>query len=215
MALLDLLLPPACAACGRFGSQLCVTCLADFRPPSGPAELFVLPDAGIVIGEHVELAIAAFAYAGALRSVLGRVKYAGASRVAALLAAAALPALLRLIALTGPATLVPVPLHEERRRERGFNQAALIAAALGSESGLPVLELLRRERATARQHGLDRAARLANLAGAFRYVGQSPRRVIILVDDILTTSATLESCAAVLRATGSERVHGFAVAREV
>ena len=216
MALLDLLLPPACAACGRFGTRLCASCLDEFRPPARPDERFVVPDAGVVIGEDLELALAAFAHAGALRTVLGRMKYAGAARVAAHLAAAALPAFARLLAVSGPAALVPVPLHDARRRERGFNQAALIAEAIGRETGLPVVESLRRDRATVRQHGLGRTARLANLAGAFRHVGETrPPRVVILVDDILTTSATLEACATVLRAAGTERVFGFAVAREV
>lgn len=176
----------------------------------------MVPDPGVVLGEDLELALAGLAYAGSLRAVLGRVKYAGASRVAALVALAARPAFDRLLAVSGPAALVPVPLHDVRRRERGFNQAALIAAALGRAAGLPVLELLRRDRATARQHGLGRAARLANLAGAFGYSGAGPApRAVIVIDDILTTSATLESCATVLRAAGSEHVYGFAVAREV
>ena len=216
MALLDVLIPPACGACGRFGSHLCAACLADFRPPGSPDERFVVADAGVVVGEDLELALAAFAYGGSLRAILGRVKYAGASRVAALVAGAALPAFVRLLAVSGPATLVPVPLHDARRRERGFNQAELIAAVIGRDAHLPVLDVLRRERATARQHGLGRAARLGNLAGAFRYAGAGPPpRAVIVVDDILTTSATLESCATVLRAAGSERVYGFAVAREI
>lgn len=216
MALLDLLLPPACAACGRFGSPLCAACLAEFRPPSRPDERFVVADAGIVLGEHLELAVAAFAYAGPVRAVLQRVKYTGAARVAGLAGAAALPAFVALLAVAGAAALVPVPLHDARRRERGYNQAALIAASLGRETGLEVRDLLRRERATARQHGLGRAARLQNLAGAFRHVGgAAPPGSVILVDDILTTSATLESCATVLRAAGAEHVYGFAVAKEV
>ncbi len=176
----------------------------------------MVPDPGIVIGDDLELAVAAFAYAGALRSVLQRVKYAGAARVAGLLASAAMPAFARLLAVSGPARLVPVPLHAARQRERGFNQAALIAVSIAREARVPVAELLRRERATTRQHGLGRAARVANLAAAFRYVGDAPPPpVVIVVDDILTTSATLESCAVVLRAAGSQHVFGFSVAREI
>lgn len=216
MALLDTLLPPACAGCGRFGVQLCDGCLADFRPPSDSSDRFVVPDAGVVVGEQLTLAVAAFAYEGRLRKVLQRVKYGGAARVAAALAHASLPALRTLYAVSGRAPLVPVPLHVSRQRERGFNQAALLAEALARGAAVPARMLLARERATTKQHGLDRVARLQNLAGAFRIaVGETTPPTVILVDDILTTSATMEACAAILRAAGCDLVYGFAVAREV
>ena len=107
-------------------------------------------------------------------------------------------------------------MHAARERQRGYNQAALLARALVAEAGLPVRDLLERRRATVRQHGLGKAARLHNLRGAFalRRGEDSPPR-LILVDDILTTSATLEACAGVLRAAGAASVYGFAIAREV
>jgi ComF family protein len=216
MAILDLVLPPACAGCGGFGALLCERCRSAFRPPADPADRFVAADAGIVVGDHLELAVAAFAYEGELRSVLGRVKYAGAARVSEHLAAAAEPAFRRVLGVSGPVTLVPVPLHPARQRERGFNQAALLADAFARLTALPRADLLVRDRATVRQHGLDRASRVRNLAGAFQAVARAEMpRAVIVVDDILTTSATMESCAAVLRAAGAERVYGFAIAREV
>ena len=116
----------------------------------------------------------------------------------------------------GPLPLVPVPVHEARLRQRGYNQASLLARALGARAGLPVLEVLERRRATARQHGLGKAARLHNLRGAFALrTGAAVPSGLILVDDILTTSATLEACAGVLRSAGAASVFGFAIAREV
>jgi ComF family protein len=216
VSFLDTLLPPACAGCGRFGVILCDACLAAFRPPSDPGDRFVAPDAGVVIGEQVTLAVAAFAYEGPLRKVLQRVKYVGAARAADALALASLPALRTLVTIVGPAPLVPVPLHPARERERGFNQAALLADALSRGASLPARRLLVRDRATTKQHRLDRAARLQNLAGAFRVAdGLRAPPVAIVVDDILTTSATMEACAAVLRAAGCEQAYGFAIAREV
>lgn len=216
MSLLETLLPPACAGCGRFGVALCHGCVASFRPPGRPEDRFLVADPGVVVGEQVVVAITAFAYEGALRRVLGRVKYASAARVCDLVAAAAHASLSTLAAVAGPATLVPVPLHPQRQRERGYNQAALFASALGRAAGIPVRECLERSRTTQRQHGLDRAARQRNLAGAFRVTpGQRPPPVAIVVDDILTTSATMEACAAVLREAGAQRVYGFALAREV
>jgi len=216
MGLLDLLLPPACAGCGRFGQLVCDDCLSGFRAATAPDDWFVAADPGAMVGDALELAVAAFAHGGTLRRALQRLKYGGSGRIAVPLARAAAPALEALTRVCGPLPLVPVPVHEARLRQRGYNQAALLADALGAGTGLPVLDLLERRRATARQHGLGKAARLHNLRGAFalRDGARSPEGVI-LVDDILTTSATLESCAGVLRAAGAASVCGFAIAREV
>jgi ComF family protein len=122
----------------------------------------------------------------------------------------------RLVALAPTAVLVPVPVHRDRLRQRGYNQAALLALELSRITKLSSADVLERRRATTQQHRLDRAARLRNLREAFVLKpGRDPPKVAILVDDILTTSATLEACAAVLRAAGTERVLGFAIAREV
>jgi ComF family protein len=162
------------------------------------------------------LALTAFAHEGPLRKALERLKYAAARRVAEPIARAAAPTLSQLVAMGGAATLVPVPIHPTRLRQRGYNQAGLIADALGGLLRIPVQELIVRSRETTKQHRLDRAARLRNLQDAFeRAPGFSPAGPIILVDDILTTSATLEACAGVLRRTGSEDVYGFAIAREI
>jgi ComF family protein len=204
-------MPPACAGCGRPGSLLCDRCVGAFAPPFRPDDRFVAPDAGVVIGDALMLAMAAFAYAGPMRRALAALKYSGASRLAPILARSAQPALGRLIAITGSAVLVPVPVHRERRRERGYNQAELIARAIG-----PTAPLLERVRPTTKQHRLDRSARLANLRGAFRVAPDvALPSTVIVVDDIITTTATLEACASVLREAGVEAVYGFAVAREV
>jgi ComF family protein len=215
-ALLDLLLPPACAACGRSGALLCRTCLAAFRAPSRPEDRFVAPDAGIVIGDALLVGMAAFAHGGPVRRALAALKYSGAARVAPILARAAAPALVRLGEVSGPATLVPVPVHRERQRVRGYNQAALISRELGMATGAPTADVLERTRPTTKQHRLDRNARLANLRGAFavRAGASVPPRVIV-IDDIITTTATLEACASVMREAGATEVFGFAVAREV
>lgn len=214
--LLDAVLPPACAACGRPGALLCARCQGALEPAGRADDAFVAAHPGAVVGGALTLAVAAFAYHGALRGALGRLKYAGAARVAGPLAEAALPALHRLLAVSGPAPLVPVPLHRLRERERGYNQAALLGRELGRRAGLPVMELLMRARTTTKQHRLDRAERLSNLRDAFVLAPKAriPSSVIV-VDDILTTSATLEACAGVLRSAGVAHVYGFTVAREV
>jgi len=216
-AILDLMLPPACAACGSAGALLCSACLRAARQASDPASRFVAPDPAIAIGQDLYVALAAFAFEGSIRRALARLKYEGASRLAGPLANAAAPTLTVLLEITGAVPLVPVPVHRERLRERGYNQAELIARAMASAVDLPVIDRLERVRPTTKQHRLDRAARLANLRAAFsmQTAATSMPAAVIVVDDIVTTTATLEACASVLRSAGVREVYGFAVAREI
>jgi ComF family protein len=114
------------------------------------------------------------------------------------------------------ALLIPVPLHARRLRTRGFNQALLLARALGRQRHLVVASAaLIRARPTRAQPGLGAAARRRNLEAAFRV----PRpamvygRHIVLVDDVLTTGATADACARALAAAGAERVDVYTVGR--
>ncbi|HLO04927.1 MAG TPA: double zinc ribbon domain-containing protein [Symbiobacteriaceae bacterium] len=106
--------------------------------------------------------------------------------------------------------VLPLPLHRSRERERGYNQAALLATGVGEVLGRPVLTgLLRRQRQTARQADLDRAERRANLAGAFSAPLQHPDlagRSLLLIDDVLTTGATATAATEALLAAGARRV---------
>lgn len=222
MALLDLVLPPSCAGCGRYGTAICPRCRASLRPAGSAEAAFFGSDSRIVIGDALLLATAAFAHRDAAQRILRRLKYGGGRRLAGLLAELAVPALNRLLAVTGHAVLVPVPLHRSRQRDRGYNQAELLARELALRTGLWVWPALVRHRATQRQHSLDRATRLRNLSQAMELSAVRPPAgkqeglpTVVLVDDILTTGATLEACAVILRAAGVPAVYGFAVAREV
>lgn len=216
MPLLDLLLPASCAGCARYGAAFCDSCRRQLTPAGRPQDRFIAPDPGIVIGDAFELALAAYAYEGVLRRALTRLKYGGAARLARPLGDDAAPALATLLAMSGPAALVPVPVHPIRERQRGYNQAALLAAALARVPHAHVEKLLMRRRETLKQHRLNRAARLRNLRGAFAVrPGAVVPATAIVVDDILTTSATLEACAQALVGAGAQRVYGFAVAREI
>jgi predicted amidophosphoribosyltransferase len=115
-------------------------------------------------------------------------------------------------ALPPPACVVPVPLHAARLRRRGFNPAAALARDLARASGAPLAFALARMRDTPSQTGLGRAGRRANVRGAFRARGASAA-CVWLVDDVVTTGATLEECARVLRAAGAERVVALCAAR--
>ena len=121
--------------------------------------------------------------------------------------------------LHGADFLVPVPLHVWRRVRRGFNQSDDLAQQLD----VPVMELLMRARATAPQTGLTAAARRRNVRDAFRLSPFLPRgarrrldgRIVVLVDDVRTTGATLDACASVLKGAGAGEVRALTVARAV
>lgn len=111
--------------------------------------------------------------------------------------------------------IVPVPLHRVRQRERGYNQAALLAYELGVHLDLPVVEgVLIRRRATAPQVGLNVQERRANVSGAFECLDDclSGKRVL-LVDDVYTTGSTLEAASAALRDRGVSLVWAYTLAR--
>ena len=113
-----------------------------------------------------------------------------------------------------PDALIPVPLARTRERERGFNQAELIAERLGERSGIKVRpRWLVRLRATAAQSDLTAEARRANVAGAFAASSSVAGRHVAVVDDVVTTWATAAECARVLRLAGARRVGVLAVAR--
>jgi ComF family protein len=187
--------PPLCPRCGypASGAVRCIGC----------EELQV-----------VDRARALGPYDGALRDILHALKYSGRRSAAPRLAA-----LLRercADILDGADAAVPVPLHARRQWSRGFNQAALVAARLG----LPRWPLLRRQRHTAPQAHLSAAARRQNVADAFAlgWSGWARRRAVegatlVLVDDVSTTGATLDACAAVLKRYGAREVRALVVAR--
>ena len=110
--------------------------------------------------------------------------------------------------------LVPVPLYIRKEKVRGFNQAELLAQAIGRECGIPVRKLLERCRNTKAQKKLGYESRLANLEGCFRMSEQGGEvpEAVILVDDIYTTGSTIDSCAAVLKKAGVKRVYYLAIA---
>jgi competence protein ComFC len=111
--------------------------------------------------------------------------------------------------------IVPVPLHPTRKRERGFNQAELLAELLSARACVPSRNVLQRIRYTTTQTAFDRAERMENLHDAFRLRKNAHVRGlrVLLIDDILTTGSTLSECARVLKASGALSVHAATAAR--
>jgi competence protein ComFC len=111
--------------------------------------------------------------------------------------------------------VVPVPLHATRLRERGFNQANLLAELLSAQTSIPLKPLLERIRYTTTQTALDRSERMENLHNAFRLRKNADVRGlrVLLIDDVLTTGSTLSECARVLKRAGALSVHAATAAR--
>jgi ComF family protein len=218
-AALDLAFPAACSGCRREGEPLCARCR-----PALDARL-ELPG-GTPIGLPADLPAPLLQlewcapFNGPVRAALHDLKYAGERRLAEPLGAAVARRWGRVG--VGAEVVVPAPVHAERERQRGYDQAALIARVAARHLGLPVALALERGRATVAQFELGRDERAANVAGAFRLRGldaSAPRtavggRWVLLVDDVVTTGATLAACADALERAGARAVSAIAVARE-
>ena len=213
--LLDVLMPPVCPSCGREGAAPCVDCHARLgrrlEEPAGlPLGLAGSQPAGLVQLEWCA------PYGGPARAALHALKYDGEQRLA-------LP-LGRLMAArwrragAGGELIVPVPVHAARRRDRGFDQAELLARVISRELGLPLVAALERRASTAAQHALGRGARQANVGRVFavrnRHAADVRGRWVVLVDDVATTGATLAGCAQALLAAGARAVSALTLARE-
>lgn len=223
---LDLLFPPRCAGCRRAGHLLCPACLQSMQPFTAP----LCQRCGMPLARAAENCATCQRrtfqldglrcvnlYRGALRRAIHAFKYQGQVRLAEplgfLLAEAFIRYNLRAHAL------VPLPLHSQRQRERGYNQATLLARVCAAHLKVPCLEnLVVRQRPTRAQIGLSVQERIQNVAGAFALAPHQPARglagrTILLIDDVCTTGATLESCAAPLYACGIRQVWGLVLGR--
>jgi ComF family protein len=222
---LDLLFPTRCAACQHSGAILCPACIAAIRPLSPPYCRHCntpLDASGICKNcRYAPLRLSglrvASKYEGTLRASIHALKYAGNRRVAEPLGSLLAQAY-RIYGLRAD-MIVPVPLHSERIQQRGYNQAFLLAQMCSRCTNVPLnSSLVRRTRPTSSQVHLGMRERQSNVAGAFSCPptitnGALRGRSILLIDDVCTTGATLEACAAPLFAAGAQAVWGLVLAR--
>lgn len=219
MDFLGLLFPPRCAACDAHGAwPLCSRCTQQVGVITPPwcercGRPWEEPLAGCADcpPAAVDRSRAPFLYEGPLADAIKAMKFAGAHGLAAHLAAAIAEA----IRGTGADLITWVPLSRRRRSRRGFDQAEVLARALGKRLGLPVTRLLVRRRDAPSQARRSGAERRAALRDAFRPTRRSPPARVLLVDDVLTTGSTAAACAGVLKAGGAEHVTLVTAARSL
>jgi ComF family protein len=217
----DLLFPPRCVGCRRVGAWLCAECLTQV-PRVEPPFCARCGDAVVAGGLcarcrtsplQIECIRSVVYFEGVLREAVHRLKYSGHTALAE-----PLGDLMILYWTQHPMpadVVVPVPLHAARLRERGYNQAALLACEMARRVGLVVDEqVLVRQRATAPQVELDARQRKENVRAAFRCSSNRlAGKQVLLIDDVCTTGATLEACAVALYEGGARGVQALTLAR--
>lgn len=213
--------PRRCAGCGRRGAWVCDDCrrnLPLFGPPwcdgcGVPPALGRCRCGSLPPG--VDGARSVGPFGGWLRDAILDFKYRDERARAEHLGDELATVVARLPAVDA---LVPVPLHPGRERRRGYNQAALLAKRVAAVTGTPTVEALTRVRAAPRQVGSGASQRHANVEGAFALHPSAPAvagRTLVVVDDVLTTGATVGACAEVLRAAGAAEIWVATLAREL
>jgi ComF family protein len=222
-AFLDLLLPLKCLGCGREGDLICPSC----RQSLPRIRLPLCQRCGATVSEGTVCPMCVnhpliidgirslFLFQGTVRQAILQLKYRHLKTIATPLGQL-LAEYLSSHPLRGEA-IIPVPLHPKRLRERGYNQASLLAKKLSRLGGLPVVEdtLIRVRDALPQARTRSAIERRQNVQDAFVCHQGLEGKQVLLIDDVCTTGATLDACAIALKAAGAGSVWGLTVAREM
>jgi ComF family protein len=202
-ALLDLIFPPKCEVCRKPGRDaLCSACFGQIK--------FLNPQLGVY---------SASVYGGALKEAIHRFKFNKRKSLAEPLGVLLVQYLSHApgLRMEEVEAIIPVPLHRKRHRERGFNQAELLAKVVGRYYDKPVINALERQKNTHAQFDLPRADRFTNLKEAFRVSDHRSvyNRKVMLLDDIYTTGSTVGECVRALKTAGAKRIEILTLSRAV
>jgi competence protein ComFC len=221
---LDLLFPQWCVGCGKEGYFICHPCrqsLPRIMPPlcsrcGRPQSSGILCPSCVNWQAEIDGIRSPFRFDGVMRQAIYQLKYRNLRALAVPLAKL-LQDYLTTSHVPGEA-LVPVPLHQKRLRQRGYNQSHLLAQELGKLTNLPVVDdcLIRLRHAPPQARTSTVNERRSNVADAFTCRNQRLQdKQVLLIDDVSTSGATLDACAAALKAAGASSVWGLALAREI
>ena len=220
----DLLFPQWCIGCGKEGDFICSSCrrlLPRIMPPlcprcGKPQPSGILCPGCVSWQAEIDGIRSPFRFDGIIRQAIHQLKYKNLRALAVPLAK-----FLQDYLVTNPVpgeVLVPVPLHQKRLRERGYNQSSLLAQELGKLINLPVADncLIRQKHAPPQARSSSVDDRRSNVADAFACRDQRPKdKRVLLIDDVSTSGATLDACAGALKAAGATSVWGLVLAREI
>jgi competence protein ComFC len=219
----DFLFPRWCVGCGKEGEFICDSCrrsLPRVMPPlcprcGRPQPSGILCPACVSWQAEIDGIRSPFRFDRVMRQAIHQLKYRNLRALAEPLAK-----LLNDYLATYPISgevLVPVPLHQKRLRERGYNQSSLLAKELGKLTNLPVVDdcLIRQRHAPPQARSATVEERRSNVTGAFACRDHRLQdKQVLLIDDVSTSGATLDACAAALKAIGATSVWGLVLARE-
>lgn len=217
------LFPPACYVCNTpfpdGGPVVCARCWSAVARVDAGDPLYREALARVAASGVITDLVAAYYFEkeGVLQTILHQLKYQGLTRLGEVLGERLGAIVAQRPGVSPPITLLPVPLHRAKERERGYNQAAWICRGIAGVTGMEVEErVLRRVRYTRSQTGLHIDDRRLNMGGAFALHPAAPRdlhgRSFLLVDDVMTTGSTVDACAAVLAAHGAREIRAAVVA---
>jgi competence protein ComFC len=228
--MLDFVYPQRCPVCQATLSSgrelMCQNCMLKFREkkrllgpycPSCKRQLPSLTDGCECEGsvQALEAVFSLGVYEEEMEALIENFKYKRKRRLGSFLSEVLGESLLDSVKLPRADFIVPVPLHKRKLRERGFNQSEAVAGQLSQKLGIPVLsDSVIRKKNTRTQTGLSREERRKNVKGAFRLTGKVglEGRGLFLVDDVLTTGATMSECARTLKSAGADKVWGITLA---
>ena len=205
-SILDLVFPDSCLNCGKTGSILCNRCLKQIKP---------IPGQSIHLKQPIEKVLCYTSYSGIMRKIITKFKFENKKRIAETIANLMSEMIINRIPEFAKMSLLAVPLHASREKERSFNQALLLARNISKNLNIPCIEnVLIRNRATNFMHKLNKKERMQNIKNAFTVVDKQAvsGKDIIIIDDIMTTGATLTAIAAELKKSGCNKVYGATAA---
>ncbi len=228
MGLLDFVFPKRCVNCRKFGEYICADCFAkiSFDPPL----ICLVCNKAAILGvthplckkrDTIDGSFASLVYKGVVKKLIYQFKYQPyLSDLSSTLSELFYEGVIqqeqfhRLV--TFESIFVPIPLHPDKLRQRGYNHAELLGKALGRRVGIRVIAGLKRVKKTTVQSALNRDERAMNIREAFavneKHLPQLQGKQIFLIDDITTTGATMLEAAKVLKKAGVEKVWGIALA---
>jgi len=221
---LDLLFPQWCVGCGKEGEFICSAChrsLPRIMPPlcprcGKPQSSGILCPGCVSWQAEIDGIRSPFRFDGVMRHAIHQLKYRNLRALAQSMAG-----LMQDYLVASPVSgevMVPVPLHQKRLRERGYNQSSLLAKELGKLINLPVVDgcLIRQRQAPPQARAATVEERRSNVVDAFSCRDRRLQdKQVLLIDDVSTSGATLDACATVLKANGATSVWGLVLAREI